>query len=861
MTLKLKKSVSMVILALACAPVMAQPSLTFNHSLLKGLLSNGQDVDVSFFEKGFSVLPGVYSVDITVNQRPFKRMTLEFRVNGSSLVPVLSKGMLTDFGLKVDEIDALKPLSDKDKVFPLSDWIPNSIANFDGTNLELNLSFPQMFMHATSSSAYDVVSPTLWDHGITAAIFNYSLTGSHFDHRKLPNAYSQNLNLLLNAQFNMGAWRLFSNGTFSYTKSKWGDNEITDQEWDYWNTYLQRDVSSLKSTLKMGEISTESVLFDNFSMRGVSLGTNEQMLSNRDRAFMPTITGFANSYAQVFVKQDNRIIYQMSVSPGPWKLDQIPSLSQEGDLTIVVREADGTEREEVIPYASVPLMLSQGQFRYSLNVGKYHRSDDEIEETDPYFAQLTVMYGIPWDITLLGGALVSRDYQALAAGAALSLGQFGAISFDAIQAKIDRARRASTGYAYRVRWEKLLQATGTSVNLASYRYTSQNYQSFSDLQSGGNDELFDRNRMKERWQLSISQSLGDWGYINGSGNYVTYHAGNRTSKTWSVSYSKSFGSINTQLSFSRANEKYDGIWSVNDRVMFYMNVPLSTFSNLRRSPLNAVKVDYQLSSTKDDAGEVYQHRVGLRYSDPNSDFSWSVSQTQGDNDVRESSLMLGYNGERVDMNGSYSRNSNQQTYMFSLNGALLAHPGGVTLSSRTFDSVALVEVPNIEGVKINQSSNVHTDCFGYAVVTNLRNYSANEMVIDPTSLPSGALLLEGTNQFVYPTAGAITRVVYPVRLGHQALLYLSKKDGSPLPFGVPVVLVEEDSQQEMMSFVGENGRVYFSGLPKKGLLRAKWTMNGQPMEADFIYQLPDSDKHEGDFEFIPQVHLVESEKI
>ena len=78
---------------------------------------------------------------------------------------------------------------------------------------------------------------------------------------------------------------------------------------------------------------------------------------------------------------------------------------------------------------------------------------------------------------------------------------------------------------------------------------------------------------------------------------------------------------------------------------------------------------------------------------------------------------------------------------------------------------------------------------------------------------------------------------------------------------MPVVLVEEDSQQEMMSFVGENGRVYFSGLPKKGLLRAKWTMNGQPMEADFIYQLPDSDKHEGDFEFIPQVHLVESEKI
>ena len=849
-------------MALACSPVAAQPSLTFDEGLLKSLLKNGQDVDLSYFEQGFSVLPGIYSVDVYINKQHYKRLTLEFKVSGSSLLPVLTKSLLKEFGLKIDEIETLKSISETDEVFPFLEWIPNSSVNFDGPNLRLDLSFPQIYMNTTSSSPYDVVSPSLWDNGITAGIVNYSLSGSHFDYRKMAHSYGQNLNLLLNAQFNVGAWRLFTNGMFFYSKSKFGIVENSQQDWNYWNTYLQRDVVALKSTLKMGEISTASDVFDNFSMRGISLGTNEQMLPNRERSFMPTITGFANTYAQVFIKQDDRVVYQMNVAPGPWKLDQIPTLAKEGDLTVIVREADGTEREEVIPYTSVPLMLRQGLFRYDFNVGKYHRSDDDFDEIDPYFAQLTLLYGMPWNITLLGGALVSRDYQALAVGSAFSLGRLGALSFDVIHARVDgeqgSVQESSSGNAYRIRYEKSLMSTGTSVNLATYRYTTKNYQSFSDIQNGSNNDLFDTNRMKQRWQVSISQSLGDWGYFSGSGNYVTYHDNKRTSKTWTLNYSKTFSGISTQLSYSRAREKYDGNWSVNDRLMFYVNVPLSKFTNVRSSTLNYLTTDYQLTSTKYDGSRDSQHRVGLRYRNPNSDFNWGISQTQGDNDAHESSVMLGYNGDRVDMNGSYSSNRNQHSYMFSMNGALLAHQGGVTFSSRTFDSVALVEVPNVAGVKINQSANVHTDYFGYAIVTSLRNYSANELVIDPTTLPSGAMLLEGTNKFVYPTAGAITRVVYPVRLGYQALLYLVQKNGLPLPFGAPVTLVEEEAQQEIMSFVGDQGRVYFSGLPKEGLLKAKWTTKGKPVEAIFAYQLPDTVDYDDGFEHIPQLHLMES---
>lgn len=185
MTLSLKKSVSLLGMALACSPVMAHSSLSFPKGLMEGLLTNGQEVDLSYFEQGLSVLPGIYPVDVHINKQPFKRLTLEFKVFGSELVPVLTKSQLQDFGVKVDEIESLKTLSDKEEVFPVLEWIPNSNVNFDGPNLRLDLSFPQMYMNTTSSSPYDVVSPSLWNEGITAGIVNYSLTGSRFDSRKV----------------------------------------------------------------------------------------------------------------------------------------------------------------------------------------------------------------------------------------------------------------------------------------------------------------------------------------------------------------------------------------------------------------------------------------------------------------------------------------------------------------------------------------------------------------------------------------------------------------------------------------------------------------------------------------------------
>lgn len=847
-----------VMAGIASNSCFAQTVAMFNADLLKAIMPQGQSVDLSYFEQGLSVPPGFYTVDVFINKRLTKKATFDFRIHNGELLPVLTKNDLIDFGFKFDELPSLEKLNKDDEIFPITDHIAQLGAFFDGPNLTLNLTVPQIYLLPSGNQYIDVASPELWDNGIAAAVLNYSLTGSHYDARHQSGSYTQNLSLLLNGQINLGAWRLFSNGLFHYSKTKFLDQGHKNEDWDYWNTYLQRDVPYLKSTVKVGEISTSSSLFDSFSMRGLSIGTNEQMIPYADRSFVPTITGVANSFAQVFIKQNNHIVYQMNVPPGPWKIDTLPSLNSDGDLTVVVREADGSERVEVVPYASVPMMLRQGQFRYDFNLGKYHGSSEDKEVVDPWFGELTVAYGLPWNTTLLAGVLLNESYQAYTVGTAFSLGNLGALSFDVIHSKVSESlnneKAGSSGSTYRVRYEKTLASTGTSVNIASYRYMTKDYYSFADLHQ--NDSVFPSNRMKHRWQLSLSQSLGDWGHVNAWGNYVTYYDNTKANKTWSISYSKQIHGIGTSISYQRAYEKRNGQWNPDERLMLNVSVPLGRFIGQRTNPLTNVDVDYQANVDRTDAGKDFDHRVSVRYHEPNSDWSWRVSQVMGDNKVKESSLIVSYDGDRLTGNASYTRNDAQNSYFVSLGGGVVAHADGVAFSSRIYDSVALVSVPDVPGVKINQSANVHTDAGGYAVITNLRNYMPNEVVIDPTTLPEGALLIEGTHKKIYPTSRSVTKVVYPVRLGYQALVYLSQADGTPLPFGVSVVLDEDEQSSQIVSIVGENGRAYFSGLPRKGTLKARWSSNGRETEATFDYEIP-LNSGEQDFVSIPHLHLID----
>ncbi|WP_281422760.1 fimbria/pilus outer membrane usher protein [Photorhabdus hainanensis] len=67
------------------------------------------------------------------------------------------------------------------------------------------------------------------------------------------------------------------------------------------NTYLQRDIPSLRREFTDGEAYTGGDIFYSIPFRGMKLASEEAMLPDSRHGFAPEITGVANANAQVTV--------------------------------------------------------------------------------------------------------------------------------------------------------------------------------------------------------------------------------------------------------------------------------------------------------------------------------------------------------------------------------------------------------------------------------------------------------------------------------------------------------------------------------------------------------------------------------
>ena len=113
------------------------------------------------------------------------------------------------------------------------------------------------------------------------------------------------------------------------------------------------------------------------------------------------------------------------------------------------------------PTLPLPVMLRPGGWKYELTAGQYDGNlTDGSRRAD--FMLGTVVYGLPGDVTLFGGILAAKDYQAFNIGTGVSLGYVGALSADITNssAKFDN-ESTLIGQSYRVRYSKSLLSTGT----------------------------------------------------------------------------------------------------------------------------------------------------------------------------------------------------------------------------------------------------------------------------------------------------------------------------------------------------------------------------------------------------------------
>jgi outer membrane usher protein len=793
---------ALILKVLAVAPgVMAvQDALAqevqFNDAFLP---EDSRNLDLDAYQAGNPVMPGQYRADVILNGQLNSRqdIRIEAQADGSKPVVCMTRGLLERQGVEMSSLSPDASLAlDSHGCAALGTLIPSATATFSPDNQALDLSIPQMVL---KRNARGYVSPELWDRGVTAGMLSYNFSGNR-NHTRSGNSDSAFLGL--QAGLNLGDWRLRHNASMNW-QSRLGTN------YQALDTYVQRDITALKSQLTVGESNTTGEIFDTLSYRGVQLASDDRMLPESMRGYAPVIRGIARTNARVTIRQAGNILLETTVAPGAFVIDDLYSTGYGGDLNVSVAEADGTEQNFIVPYASVSQLLRPGTSRFSLTAGE---TRNNYVDQQSRLLQGTVQYGLNNTFTGFAGMQSSDDYTAVLTGLAFGT-PIGAMAVDLTHAQTDLATDAAKGQSMRVSYSKNVLSTGSNFSVAAYRFSTSEYLDFSNAiqlldaeKSGWDTSMFGRPR--SRFSVTADQSLGDWGQVAISGFAQNYWNLPGSDLQYQFSYSKQFN----RISFSvNANRSRMGLGDMQNSFLLTMSMPLE-FGASGHSPQITAQVG------RDSEGN-YSEQAGISGT-AGDDRQYGYGATfghDGASNSKSAALNGQYTGARAMLSAALGRGDGYTSASVGASGTVVAHAAGVTMTPYRGETMAVVSAPGAEGAKVSGYPGLKLDSRGNAVVPYLRPYELNEVAIDPIGSSLDVELNE-TSQQVAPRAGAVVHLKYTTNQGRAVLLNVRLDDGSSLPFGAGVT----DAEGTSVGMVGQGGQLYARIKPETRQLLINW---------------------------------------
>ena len=805
---RLKLTVRRLLLLSGAQAMVAQgvEHVEFNPAFFPGGAA-GLQIDISRFNQGNVVLPGSYRSDVYLNDQWTGRETLSFSaVQGQDSAQLcLERDTLLAFGIDLEVVaeHAAKPPEAPALIFPmcgdLATYIPGASARFDPGESRLTLQVPQLYL---ARQARGYVNPQQWDSGVDAAFVRYNANtfATQASGHSLTSSY-----LGLNTGLNLGDWHFRHNGSFSHSAAGSGYQSSA--------TYVQRELTALQSQLMVGEIYTPGELFDSVRLRGASLFSDDRMLPDSQTGFAPVVRGIAETNARVSVRQRGILLDEFSVAPGPFVLDDLSPTGFGGDLNVTITEADGRQREFIVPFAANANLLRTGHSRYSLSVGQL----DEIGlRHPPTLVQATYQHGFSNLLTGYTGVVVGDDYHSQLFGAAFNT-PFGALSFDLTNSNARIPGHGSRqGQSAQLRYSKNFAETGTHFALGAYRYSTEDFLSVHDaarvrdlaIEGLSLDSV---SRLRDRMDISLNQSVGRGSvYLSGSSqNYWNRQSGNLT---FATGYSNSWKGLHYTVSAQRTRDL------LTDRVDKQVDLTLSL-------PLGSGARSPTLTTTGYRGDQNSGERLSLGGSlGERSEFNYGVSTSRSQGSGSSASADMKYQASQGVLSAGYGQSNTYRSVSLGLTGGIVAHPGGVSLSSELGDTIGIVQAPDAKGARVNGNHSSQVGANGFAVVPHLTPYRKNVVELDPKDL-SVDVELKTAAQNVAPRAGSVVKLQFETVSGQALLITSLREDGSPLPFGADVF----DEDGASVGIVGQGGRAFVRTSRTQGQLTVKWGKSASTM--------------------------------
>lgn len=770
----------------------------FNPDLVAS--PQGSEVDLSSYEKGNPVWPGRYRSDVYLNGMLLGRDDVSIREVRRDVVQIcIDRALLDKFDINLGRLppDKLALLDQPDACEPLEALLPGAAASFDAGAARLDVQIPQALRRR---SARGYVDPSSWDDGVTAGFVGYN---TNLYRNVVRGVGTSTAFVGLNAGINVGGWHLRHDGALNW-------QQRGNQRYNSINTYVQHDLTALKAKVRIGDANTSGELFDTFAFRGVQVASDDSMWPDSQRGYAPVVRGIATTQARVMVRQSGAVIYETTVPPGPFVIDDLFPTGYGGDLDVTVAEADGSERTFKVPYAAVAQSLRPGRSRFSFVAGTVRNMD--LSYT-PRVAQVAYSRGMSNLLTLYGGILANENYQNVLAGGAFNT-PAGALALDVSGAFTSANGQRLRGTSARVTYSKTIEATNSALSVAAYRFSSPGYLDFLNALTFIDNAKRNMTgayalpvwRPRNRVSITAAQPFGDkWGQLYISGYTQNYWARSGTDTQFQASYSNRYRAFDYMVSVNRSRT-YTG--AIDTQYMLTLSMPLGSKMRAPRMTVNF---------TRDSLNGFTSMATATGFVGAGNEGSYSVSAAREAGATYSGNVSGQYRTPYTAVQGAFGGGHGYRSASVGLSGGIVVHPGGVTATPYSAETMAVVTAPAAGGAAVAGYSGIRLDRRGYAVVPYLSPYRLNRIELDPRGLSSD-IELQTTSQQVAPRHGAVVMLRYPTVQGRALLISSSVSDGAELPFGAPVF----DGRGNKVGIVSQGSQIYVRIAEPNDTLTVKW---------------------------------------
>ena len=635
---------------------------------------------------------------------------------------------------------------------------------------------------------------------LPSVFFNYDLNYARSELRAAPSI--EDLGLLGELGFSNG-WGVLTNSfsALNLTGNALGaPRRLTRLE-----STFTRNFPDQNKTLRFGDSVTRAGLLGrNVYFGGVQLGSNFGLTPGFVSQPTPVLTGTSASPSTVELYINNVLRQTSSVPTGPFAIDNLPTLSGNGNARLVVRDQLGRETVITQSFFSNGRLLSPGLNDWSVEAGRLRQDLGTVSSRyGQAFTSGTWRRGYTPRLTLEGRAELTPDLRSLQAGATAGL-PFGLLGNAAVVTS--RKNSVGTGRQWLLGLEYSGLRTSTFVQAQG---ASRNFRQLGQLDNSNPTQL----QLAANWTYSLPR----WGTFG-----VGYASASRYDSSrvdsYSVNYSvqiNKHASINLIANQVRGNARASSL-GINLTILFDRNRVSTVTANSR----NGVHDLYATVSQNPDA----ESPLGLRT---------LVGKLQ--NQEREEAGLY-YLGRRGVVTADISRNPNQTALRLGANGGVVLAGGQLFTTQRLLDSFALVDVKGYANVGVGLGSNVQTrtDASGIAMIPRLSPYQSNQIRLDVGDLPINAEI-DSIEQFAVPAYRSAVKVTFPVRSGRGALIKMVLDDGDVAPAGA-IARIEGDKQE---FYVARRGEAFVTGLQAKDRITLSW--NGQQCTFDVTLpaEMPD----------------------